>query len=139
MTQAQLPTHQPLEHSVLRSAEGVSFFWNYSLFDGSPSLGCTSCNSPRYASPLTLTLRGVPDSAQNVRAVLLGRNESQIIDLRQVAINSSWTADFPFIAVADYGVRGSFVYDLQVAIVVDGRWLRDPISGTHNFTFSLDR
>jgi len=136
---ARLPTHVPLVHDELRSAEGVRIRWNYSLFDRASSSGCTSCNSIRYASPLVLSLSGVSDSAQIIKAQLRAQGQIVNVELRKNPETGEWSELFPYTAIADYGVRGEFIYDLELTITIDEERLIEPLSQSNDFKFRLDR
>jgi len=144
LANARLPEHQPLTHAELRSSNGAKIEFHYSLFDEKAPVGCHSCNSIRYASPLTIKIKNLR-LGEITKAILIVKRDvhQEEIFVKEIYLNFDereyfWVGSFPMTEIAEYGPQGNHVYHLELAVLSGDEWLVEPLSQTHNFQFKLD-
>lgn len=138
------------KHILLRSAENVSISLDFQ--EHHDSFFSSQNESTWSAAPFTISVSYPGLSAQNsVRVVLMNfrrlmgpgaardaeQLETQQLDLEWRGGGVFSTSIFQFFPLHQEGPTGCFDYRQELAIVISGRWLWDPISRTHNFKLDM--
>lgn len=127
---------------TLLSSEGINIHIDYEVKPG--AINCYKCTRYTYAEPLYINIQhsGLHPSDQ-VRVVLMNNanssyssQERRVLDLHHVAGETFSIELAPLIIKTDnYGWMND--YHQELAVVINGKWLKDSINGTSNFKFQL--
>ena len=137
------------KHSELVSAEGVAVEVDYTV-KSDVFTGCYKCTLYTRSDALWINV-SAPNLSEGdkVRAVLVNKGkfattpdvlhfESKEIDLTYAG-NGRFTADAGSLRIWGAGYAGTETFTLELALVVNGTWLKDPVSKTNNFVVPLQR
>ena len=139
---------QDWKHASVKSAEGVTLNLDYTT-KKDPVTGCYKCTLYTRTDALWLNIEapGLGDG-DTVRAVVLNKRytqwtrpepteiETYAFDLAPAG-NGRFTVDAGTLRTWGQGYGGVEDFVLEIALVVNGKWLQDPISGTSNFQLNL--
>ncbi len=135
-------------HRVMRSDEGVQISIDYQIRQSSQT-GCLQCQIPILAAPLWINVKGHDlDEQDQVRVVLINQyynpysaggpiREGEYIQDMVFAEPGRFTAQLQDLAIFSSGFQGAWYFEQEVAVVINGSWLTDSASGSHNFKISL--
>lgn len=140
-------------HDYLRSADGFAINFDYQVIETGPNPNGPS-EIKRTTSPAWLNVVGASFSgAEHVSAVIVthgysekcgpvecGLYDEQVhhVDLAFAGGNrftGQVSGDLPFQLYVE-GDDDATQYLYEIAVVVDGRWLKDPVSGSSNFRYT---
>jgi len=137
------------KHAQLVSAEGVAIDVDYTVKSDTFN-GCYKCTLFTRSDALWINVTA-PNLSEGdkVRAVLVNKGkfatasdvihfETKEIDLTYAG-NGRFTADAGSLRIWGSGYAGAETFTLEVALVVNGTWLKDPMSQTNNFVLPLQR
>ena len=141
-------------HAGLKSENGIEIKMDYKTRDSRPE-GCLKCQLTTYADPLWINISGGSlKESDKVRLVLINiAHYSYTPQYPSTDVNyldltwdkDHFTGDYKSVSQLDghlyslpiyaSGYGGIWIYDQELAIVVNGTWLVDPISKKNNFKF----
>ncbi len=125
------------KHVKLTASDGTRITVDYSVLDLAGSV---------IAAPVWVNVEG--GKLGNVRVVLMNYYVTQgpvmLHDTQQIDLKYSggvrFTGQFQKVLMSEGTyMYGGNLYRQELAVVADGKWLRDPVSNTSNFKFQLVR
>lgn len=148
----QVAFAQTWHHASGTSQEGVSLTLDYTTKKDAFN-GCYKCTYYTRTDALWLNLQSpVLKAGDSVRAVLVNKRyafwtrpdvteiETREVDFAYAGSEGGvarFTVEAGNLRTWGSGYGGTEDFELEVAIVVNGVWLKDPVSGTSNFRFAL--
>lgn len=128
------------KHVRLTAADGTAITVDYTVQDLAGSV---------IASPVWINVSGRDfNKVGNVRVLLINYyltsgpiqlEDTQQLDLKYAG-GSRFTGQLQKVLMSEGTyMYGGNIFRQELAVVVDGKWLRDPVSGTNNFKFQLAR
>lgn len=135
-------------HRTLYSAAGTQIKIDFNI-EVEEFSGCYKCNLDTRAKNLWVNIIDTDlTSNDQVRIIFLNKEYSsyrnpgefylQTIELDlEFAENGRFTGPLGSLTIYSSGYGGTFHYAQEIAIVINGEWLLDPISNTNNFSLKL--
>lgn len=134
------------KHASAISAEGVQIQVNYEVKQG--PVNCFKCSQYTYATPLWITIEHSSlKSSDKVRVMLLNfrkhsfyskeQLEVQELDLKFFSEDSSFSQEAQPLVIYSSGYGGTEICRQEIAVVINGQWLKNPVNGTSNFAIKL--
>lgn len=139
------------KHVNLQSSDGTKIAIDYQAQQEAFS-GCYKCTIDTKTTAAWINV-SAPNLGANdtVHAVVLNFRlgnhsyaQPEVVELNDYHIDLHWdenaqkfTATLPALSIYRTGYPGTWKFRQEIAIVVNGQWLNDPMSNTHNFKFSL--
>lgn len=131
------------KHISLRAADGHSITIDYNPL----SLGSESLGSEIIAAPLWVTVANSRfTGGEKVRAVIMTYYDSSVIaantlkDTQNIDLkynSRAFQAQGSRVQIMESHIGYGYNFRQEIAVVVDGNWLADPVNGTHNFKFKM--
>lgn len=130
--------YQPMynwKHSALKAADGTNIVLEFSA---------ASLANEVIANPVNLRIYNYRkfSGRESVRAVVLTLQDNEgrtyLIDTKTVDLRfryNEFTATLRNVLMG----RDGNAFRHEIAVVVDGKWLVDPVNGSNNFRFSMHR
>lgn len=147
---ANLGFSSPWLHSQVVSQEKVAITLDYT-YERDAFDGCYKCTFYDRTSNLWINVTADwLSNSDRVRVVLLNKSypfwsageyfnlETREIDL-SFAEDGRFTASISALKLFGSGYGGKEIFELELAVVINGVWLLDPISQSHNFRVSMPR